>query len=40
MKMKSILPLILVFCIGCSEKDEAQVDCDDIIIDITSLEAE
>ena len=40
MKMKFILLLVLVICIGCSQKDDDKNSCEDILVPFTSLEAE
>lgn len=38
--MKYILPFIFVICVGCPQKDDDRISCEDIIVSFTSLEAE
>jgi len=38
--MKYILPFIFVICVGCLQKDDDRISCEDIIVSFTSLEAE
>jgi hypothetical protein len=40
MNMNIILPLIFIICVGCSQKDDDRNSCEDILVPVTSLEAE
>lgn len=40
MNVKFFLPLFFVICVGCPQKDDDRNPCEDVLVPITSLEAE